>query len=481
MRYSYYLLYVLSITLFLMSCDSNPIIENEDPITKKDPFINKNPYEDVEDFLVYIEETPQRKGDAQLGKDYLLNGDYVNSGIPANLFRLAFPDGDNLLNRDGKNLDIPFDYTQVTSPNGIEIVSPNCMQCHGGFVNNEFVIGVANINADFTINSGAIGTLLDFQIQNMYGADSPEYEAFLPFHKAITATGSFLITETVGSNSADKLALVLGAHRDGETLEWIDDPQYTIPEEVIPADVPAWWLLKKKNAMFSSGIGRGDFGRIMMASSVLTMKDSSEARSIDEQFINVAEYIKQLESPAYPGDIDNELASNGKVLFEATCNKCHGTYGEDEFYPNVLVDHSLLQTDSLLAKSNFAYQSFAYWYNNSWFSKGQFGGKIEPGNGYIAPPLDGIWATAPYLHNGSVPNLEGMLNSEKRPEYWRKSLNNNDYDFETTGISVSVEMSKKDRFTFDTTLPGYSNKGHYFSDFMTELEKKSVLEYLKTL
>ncbi len=469
MRYFYYISFVFGPLLLGMSCGGNSLFENE------------NPYSAIEGFLTYIEETPQRKGDSQLGHYYLVNGDYVNSGTPANLFRIVFPEGDNLLEREGKNLDIPFEYTQVTYTNGVEVVSPNCMQCHGGFVNNEFMIGAPNIDVDFTINSGAIAELLDLQIKNVYGMDSPEHEAYLPFHRAITAAGEHLITETVGSNSADKLALVLGAYRDRETLEWLDAPQYDIPEEVIPADVPAWWLLKKKNAMFSTGIGRGDFGRIMMASSVLTMKDSTKARYIDQQFINVAEYIRQLEPPVYPNEIDLEKADQGKLLFEETCSKCHGTYDEDEFYPNVIVDHSLLRTDSLLAKSNFAYQSFAYWYNNSWFSKGDYGGKIEPGNGYMAPPLDGIWATAPYLHNGSVPNLEALLSSEKRPKYWRRSPNNSDYNFEVLGISTSIENSKIDRFTFDTTLPGYSNKGHYFGDFMTKIEKENILEYLKTI
>ena len=39
--------------------------------------------------------------------------------------------------------------------------------------------------------------------------------------------------------------------------------------------------------------------------------------------------------------------------------------------------------------------------------------RFEPFDGYIAPPLDGIWITAPYLHNGSVPDLETLLNSKE--------------------------------------------------------------------
>ena len=40
--------------------------------------------------------------------------------------------------------------------------------------------------------------------------------------------------------------------------------------------------------------------------------------------------------------------------------------------------------------------------------------------GYQAPPLDGIWATAPYLHNGSVPTLYHLLKSSDRPARFRR-------------------------------------------------------------
>ena len=43
-----------------------------------------------------------------------------------------------------------------------------------------------------------------------------------------------------------------------------------------------------------------------------------------------------------------------------------------------------------------------------------------PFPGYMAPPLDGIWATAPFFHNGSVPTIEGVLNSKARPAIWQR-------------------------------------------------------------
>lgn len=45
---------------------------------------------------------------------------------------------------------------------------------------------------------------------------------------------------------------------------------------------------------------------------------------------------------------------------------------------------------------------------------------MERPRGYTAPPLYGVWATAPYLHNGSVPSVEALLNSDSRPEIWRR-------------------------------------------------------------
>ena len=55
----------------------------------------------------------------------------------------------------------------------------------------------------------------------------------------------------------------------------------------------------------------------------------------------------------------------------------------------------------------------------------------DPVPGYTAPPLDGIWATGPFLHNGSVPNLALVLDSTRRPTYWRR------VDFDSTNFEIA--------------------------------------------
>ena len=111
------------------------------------------------------------------------------------------------------------------------------------------------------------------------------------------------------------LAALLVAHRDPTTFRWIDTPTMDIPEQVIPTDVPAWWLLKKKHAMFYNGFGRGDFGKFLMASNLLTVNDTSESREVDNQINDVLAYIYSLTPPKYPGVINAKLAKQGGILY----------------------------------------------------------------------------------------------------------------------------------------------------------------------
>ena len=164
--------------------------------------------------------------------------------------------------------------------------------------------------------------------------------------------------------------------------------------------------------MFYNGFGRGDFGRFLMASNLLTVTDTSEAAEVDKHFNDVLAYIYSLQSPVYPKPINKKLADKGQLIFEQYCMDCHGTYGKDGSYPNLLIPEEIIQTDSVLYSSNYSSPQFVNWFNQSWFTTGDHPAKLVPFKGYIAPPLDGIWATAPYLHNGSVPSLETLLNSK---------------------------------------------------------------------
>ena len=147
----------------------------------------------------------------------------------------------------------------------------------------------------------------------------------------------------------------------------------------------------------------------------------------------------------------------------------------------MLISLESIGTDPALVSTNFAYPQLLEWYNASWFSKEPFAAKLVAKKGYIAPPLDGVWATAPYLHNGSVPTLEDLLNSSQRPKIWKRTFNTNDFDNKKVGWIYVALNAKTDTKTYDTSIKGYGNQGHIYGDKLSVLERTNLIEYLKTL
>jgi hypothetical protein len=103
-----------------------------------------------------------------------------------------------------------------------------------------------------------------------------------------------------------------------------------------------------------------------------------------------------------------------------------------------------------------------------------------PAGPYAPRPLHGIWAAAPYLHNGSVPTLHDLLlPPDQRPKTF--ALGARDYDPAKLGFVVSQDCKPQDCLV-DTTLTDYgnSNGGHVFGTDMSEADRTALLEYLKT-
>ena len=114
--------------------------------------------------------------------------------------------------------------------------------------------------------------------------------------------------------------------------------------------------------------------------------------------------------------------------------------------------------------------------------------------GYNALPLGGIWAQAPYLHNGSVPTLYHLLVPGERPHTFSKA--NLAYDTHWVGFDWSDAPATTERshsYRFDTrALPAFSNHGHdqdlsdrqgyYKLDWSDDTAgAMAIIEYMKTL
>ena len=106
----------------------------------------------------------------------------------------------------------------------------------------------------------------------------------------------------------------------------------------------------------------------------------------------------------------------------------------------------------------------------------------EPGTRYKARPLDGVWATAPYLHNGSVPTLyDLLLPPERRPATFAVGSRRFDpvrVGFETDGPGFPTFRAVDED---GRPVPGNANVGHVFGTELGEAERWALVEYLKSL
>jgi len=461
---------IVALVLALANCRQEPL-----PVTPEQPTLPTG--------TTFLTPSTQRSGNAAAGYQYLIYGDFMSSGIPLQVFKNVFgstsPDD---LDRTGDADGISLRFNVATAANGVKIVAPTCLTCHAEQLNGQFIVGLGSNTYDYTTDQGSQFQLVDQIVKSIYGEGSPEWVAYQPISQAYQSIGPYIRTKVRGPNPADKIFGTLSAHRRADDLTWLTDQQFNVPLEVAPTDVPAWWLMKKKNALYYNALGRGDFARLSTASGMLTMQDSAEARRMDPHFADLMAWIRTIEPPVYPYAIDQNLAAQGQVIFEKTCSKCHGTYGTQETYPNLLVNLTTIGTDPLLSQTYQNYPEHQNWYNGSWYAQGANKGQLLPNNGYIAPPLDGIWATAPYLHNGSVPTLEDLLNSPQRPAFWKRNFDNSaaNYNQQKVGWHYTVETAQADANTYNTTLPGYGRGGHQFGDVLSATERQAVVEYLKT-
>ncbi len=442
-----------------------------------------------------IPETPQVPGDPAAGREFLLSAGYVTCGIPYVLFGLTkpflggFAAGEPLPGRTGKNAEVPYNWTVHTPKSGVEIASFNCLECHAGRFNGELVVGLGVTEADFT--SVPMGDLLEnLPILDIFPGALGEIEKFAGRYKAV---GPHIKMLTVGTNPADMLAVQLARHHDVDTLAWSDEPLVDIPDVMAPVDPPPWWRAAKKHALFYNGMNRGDHRGTMMFASSLCTDTVAEATQVLAYFNNINAYLESLRAPKYPFAIDADLAASGEIVFTERCAGCHGTYAEDddaETYPNLLLPLAVIGTDPALAAGGAAeLRPMVDWFNASYF------GTIlqlivdVPFVGYVAPPLDGVWATAPYLHNGSVPTLAALLDSTNRPTHWKRiDYDSTHFDQDALGWPYLATPYGQDgapdserKYIYDTTKPGHGNAGHNFGDGLGDAERAAVLEYIKTL
>lgn len=390
----------------------------------------------------------------------------------------------------------------VYDRDGSRVVGINCLACHAGVVNGQVVAGLINNHLNQS-NPRKIHTRGDnfgpYAVWNLLARLSDPAKEGLQLAKGNTELQS-LFTSV----------------------------------ELAPVDGMPWWLRKYKTHDYWYA-DVGDNPAASFAINFTTPHANMNAHHAEHvQVVDKAlAFAMETQSPVFPNSLDAELVRQGADLFHGrtrpidstgftSCKTCHGTYTKKASQPDLsragswTVDYRfshVLRNVKTDAAYNTVLQKFkplieqasnlvTYYKTIGAPSELIPYASVPDKVGYVAPPLVGIWASAPYFHNGSVPTLDTVLNSSARPEIWaRDNRDPHAYDLERVGMvhrplsreefesSVAAASGKsflsKEAIAlstiYDTQGYGHSNTGHTFGDRLTADERRAVIEFLKSL
>lgn len=344
----------------------------------------------------------------------------------------------------------------------------NCFACHGGSVYGTTMPGAPNNN---------------YQLQSFVeDIRTTKLKLGKPLGHMEIGSMFMPLGTTAGTTNAVMFGVALMHFRDADLN--------VLPLRPGPAmvhhdmDPPAWWLMHRKRRIYADGFAQKGH-RGLMQFMLVRENGPEKFREWESDFSDVLAFIESLRPPRYPASIDRDLAERGRVAFNDNCSRCHGTYGDGSKFPELLIPIDEIGTDRVRLDALSAKHRAGY--GKSWFAHYGEQETWDDPQGYMAPPLDGVWASAPYFHNGSVPTLADVLNPENRPHIWHRT--SSELDQRKVGLNVEslekipnrLKNASIKRTYFDTGLPGKSALGHDFPLELSADQRMAVLEYLKTL
>lgn len=223
----------------------------------------------------------------------------------------------------------------------------------------------------------------------------------------------------------------------------------------------------------------------------------------------IGDLTPKIGPPKYPWRIDTGKASLGGQLYQMNCASCHGiepgsprppvtdtwrtlvqNVGTDTYYWQTLnrtASSSGVLTGFVFGNKTVAATGESSLFLSNVLNRTALVQRFPHINLSISAPtagfgsyesivLQGIWAAAPYLHNGSVPTLAELLKpASERVTSFKVGRN---YDIKNIGLATTQTLGST---VLDTTGLGNSNAGHEFGTTLSASDKEALLEYLKSL
>lgn len=491
------------------------------------------PYQPFLNYFKSDTKSPLKKVLLELGKDYAgfkteselyewLGLNKFNPDTATGIYKIPYPNGKKDQFYLGAGL--------ITDKNGAKGLTFSCLTCHSANLFGTTVIGLTNkrarANKFFHMARGFVPYIPNAIFKLGTKATDAEVLMFARTKKNLVSVGS-TVPQVLGlDTSLPQVALSLSLRNDDEyasknrSTERFPRPNeldtYIADSKPLP-----WWNLKYKTHFLADGA-------ITAGNPILTnflwneIGRGTDLKELEEWMKNNRKTIDELtvaafatEAPRYTdffpaSSIDLERAKKGEQIYNNRCQKCHGEYQKawSASNANELNDVEILATTKIIyhdqtpvkdvgtdPQRREGVKAFADALNSLSISK-WMKTTVVPQDGYIPPPLVGIWSRYPYLHNNSIPNLCAFLTKpEDRPKIFVQgpALNKEtDFDQECVGYPVGNKIPKawlKDKeATFDARKPGLTNMGHSKAfigpkgeELLTADDKKNLIHYLKTL
>lgn len=418
--------------------------------------------------------------------------------------------------------------TIIDTPNGTGLTF-GCAACHAANLFGKTVLGLTNkaprANEFFILGKKGLNAAPRGMFQFSTRATDKEMKLFDRAKYNLQFIGARAPSMRGLDTSLAHTAISL-AHRAADA-EGTKDIRYArnprpepLTEFVADSKPMVWWNVKYKNRWLADGSvvsGNPIFTNILWneIGRGTELIDVENWLAQNPQIVaNLTTAVFSSKAPRYtdffPAEsIDLESAKRGETLFNESCARCHGSY--QKAWHTVPADTSLTEQFETLqvryhertpvinvgtdSQRHQGMASLAPALNRLRVSQVN-NIVVKQQQGYVPPPLVGIWARWPYFHNNSVANLCELLTpaaARSKVFYISDAINPNvDYDKNCnglpTGAKIPASWKNEEWRRFDTTRPGLSNRGHDEGIFLdqgaeifTAQDKSDLIQFLKTL
>ncbi len=401
----------------------------------------------------------------------------------------------------------------------VEGLTFSCAACHSANVFGQKVMGLSNRFPranEFFVQGKKLAPLVNDRLFQQFLKTSDEEVAMFKQLKTALKWVDVKNPQQLGlDTSLAQVALSLSRRAQDEhatktLLNALHPRPNPLETEIADSKPMVWWNVKYKTRWLADG-------SIVAGNPIHTNFLWNEiGRGVDLKQLNTwlnqnQEKVKELTAAVFSSQaphytdffakqtIDRERAQRGEKHFVQSCQSCHGVYEKNwDTFKNTRVwyhEQTPVKNVGTDPKRYEGMQYFAKDLNRLKISR-DIGTIVEPQEGYVPPPLEGIWIRWPYFHNNSIPNLCALLtHPDQRPKtFWTGEAIDPELDFDAecngypVGDKTPEDWKQKSEYLYDTSRIGLSNRGHYKmmlkqdgTEKYTQEEKMELIEFLKTL